>query len=51
MQKITLAKFLEGYEKGYITEVVYVKNKIYGKDPRGQANEPKPYKVVWADVP
>ena len=51
MEQITIAKFLEGYEEGYITDIVSVKDKVYGKDPRGQANKPKPYKIVWVAIP
>ena len=50
MEQITKAEFLEGYEQGYISDIVYCVGKIYGKDPRGQANKPKSYKVVWADI-
>lgn len=50
MRKITLAEFVDGYEKGYITDIVFVKNKIYGKDPRGMADKPEVYAVVWSDV-
>lgn len=51
MKQITIAEFLAGYEEGYITDVVAVGNKIYGKDPRGMADSVKTYDVVWATIP
>lgn len=51
MEEITLAEFIDGYEKGYIIDIVTVKNKLYGKDPRGMAHSGKAYKIVWANIP
>lgn len=51
MEEITIAEFVDGYEKGYITDVIAIGNKVYGKDPRGMADEPEPFKVVWATIP
>ena len=49
MKQLTKTKFLEGYEKGYITDVIAVGSKIYGKDPRGQAKT-KLFEVVWCNI-
>lgn len=46
MKQISLAKFLEGYEKGCISDVVFLKDKIYGKDSRALGS----YDIVWAVV-
>jgi len=47
MKQITKAEFLEGYELGYITDVVSIQNRVYGKDPRGMADTGKAYEVVY----
>lgn len=51
MEQISLAEFIDGYAEGYIVDVVVVKDRIYGKDPRGMADEDARYKVVWAEIP
>jgi len=51
MKEITLAEFIEGYEQGYITDVVAIKDKVYGKDPRGMADSEKQFEVVFAVIP
>lgn len=51
MRQITPQQFLDGVEQGYITEVFAIGRRVYGKDPRGKADNPKKYDVVWADVP
>lgn len=51
MEELTIANFIQGYEDGYITDVIVVKDKIYGKDPRGMAEQSKRYKVVFAVIP
>lgn len=51
MKQLTKAEFLEGYELGYITDIITIGNKVYGKDPRGMAEEEKQFQVVWADIP
>ena len=51
MRQITVAEFLDGYEQGYITDVVAIGTRVYGKDPRGMADSDKMYDVVWAEVP
>jgi len=50
MEKITISEFLSGYEEGYITDIVSIKDKVYGKDPRGQAHKTKRYKIVWSVI-
>lgn len=51
MQHVDILDFLAGYEDGYISDVVFIKDKVYGKDPRGMSESGRTYKVVWADVP
>lgn len=54
MREINLNDFIEGVEQGYITDVVFIGNninRVYGKDPRGQADNPQKYELVWATVP
>jgi len=50
MKKLTKAEFLEGYELGYITDVVSIGTRVYGKDPRGMADSEKMYEVVYCEV-
>lgn len=50
MKKLTKAEFLLGYELGYIRDVVSIGNRVYGKDPRGMAEEKKMFQVVWCEV-
>jgi len=49
MKELTKAKFLEGYELGYITDVVSIGPRVYGKDPRGMADKPKRFEVVFCE--
>lgn len=55
MQKINLSTFIDGYEDGSITDVVGIKDKIYGKQIRYPSKIPsnqRPlYRVVWSDIP
>lgn len=51
MKKLTIQELLEGYELGYITDIVTIRNRVYGKDPRGMAEEEKSFQVVWAEIP
>lgn len=51
MNQITPTQFLDGVEKGYITEVFAIGRRVYGKDPRGCSGTSVRYNVVWADVP
>ena len=51
MRQITPQEFLDGVELGFITEVFAIGRRVYGKDPRGKAEMPEMYDVVWADVP
>jgi len=50
MRQITKQEFLSGYEEGYITEVVAIGTRVYGRDPRGQGETEKGYEVVYTDV-
>lgn len=50
MEQVTKAKFLEGYEEGYIQDVVAIGNRVYGRDPRGCKESGKAWKVVYAEV-
>ena len=47
VETITKSEFLQGYEEGFIIDVVTVGNYIYGKDPRGMNTK---YKVVRAAI-
>lgn len=51
MKKLSKLEFLEGYEEGYITDVVAIGNRVYGKDPRGMAESDKRFEVVYIDLP
>lgn len=50
MKELTKAEFLQGYEKGYISDIVSIGNKVYGKDPRGMVGTGKRFEVVWCSV-
>lgn len=50
IEEITKAEFLQKYAEDLIQDVIYVKDRVYGKSPEGMADEPEPYKVVWAIV-
>ena len=50
MKQITKAEFLEGYEQGYITDIVSIGNRVYGKDPRNMADTDKIYEVVYCEL-
>lgn len=54
MREISLTTFVAGYEKGYITEVVFVGNnvnRVYGRNVEGQGDNPDGFEIVWASVP
>lgn len=54
MREIPISEFIDGYEEGLITEVVFVGNNInrlYGRSVKGQGNNPKGYEIVWSKVP
>jgi len=51
MKQVTLAEFIKGYEEGYITDVVTVKDRVFGKDPRGRGNLKPAYDIVYAMLP
>jgi len=50
MRQLTKQEFLEGYEQGYISDVVSIGNRVYGKDPRGMADKEKRFEVVYCDI-
>lgn len=50
MKEITLNQFLNGYEQGYITDLVAIGTRVYGKDPRGMADTDKIFDIVWTEV-
>lgn len=50
MKQLTKAEFLEGYELGYITDIVSIGNRVYGKDPRGMADKEKRFEVVYVEL-
>lgn len=57
VKTITLAEFLYGYEKGTITDIISIKNAIYGKDssiatrPKTFEEREKNFETVKADLP
>ncbi len=51
MKELTPQQFLQGVEKGYISDVFAVDRRVYGKDPRGLARSKKGFEVVWANIP
>jgi len=50
MKQITKQEFLQGYSDGYISDIVSIGNRVYGKDPRGMAHKPALYEVVYCEV-
>lgn len=54
MQELSIQTFISGYEDGSITDVVVIKDKIYGKQLRYASKIPSsqrpPYRVVWATL-
>ena len=50
MKEITLAQFIEGYQRDGIYDVIVVKEKIYGKTREGQAGKSS-HIVVFAVLP
>ena len=51
MRLITITQFLDMYENGQLTEVVFVKDKVYARSTLGQADNPAGYEIVYAVVP
>jgi len=54
LREIPLAEFIEGVEKGLISNTTFVgntTNRIYGKSVKGMAAATVPYELVWAKVP
>jgi len=54
MREITLNEFIEGVEKGLISDTIFIGNnvnRVYGKSVKGMADKPNPYEIVWAKVP
>ena len=51
MRLIAIAVFLDMYEKGQLSEIVFVKDKVYARSTIGQARNPEGYEIVYAVVP
>jgi len=51
VRQITVAEFIDGYEKGLISDIVVVKDKIYGKSVKGMATSDASFETVWALIP
>lgn len=51
MRQITKVQFLELYERGMLTETVYVGDRVIARSVEGQADNPNRYEVVWAALP
>lgn len=51
MREISIQEFIEDYAEALISDVVVVKNRIYGRSVKGQADNPDRYEVVWAAIP
>lgn len=49
-REITKNEFIQLYEDGDIYEVIYVKDRVYGRSPVGKGDDPKGYEVVYAVV-
>jgi hypothetical protein len=49
LKELTKAEFVAGYELGYISDIIVVGNRLYGKDPRGCAGI-KRFEVVYCDL-
>lgn len=49
-REITKAEFIDLYEDGDVYEVVYVKDRVYGRSPVDQADKPEKFEVVYAVV-
>jgi len=47
MKKLGYADFIQAWESGHIFEVVSTANNLYGKDARGQADNPKGWILVF----
>ena len=50
MREITLSEFMDSYEKGFLTEVVYIKDKVYARSMKGKDSITL-YEIVYAVVP
>lgn len=50
VEETTLEDFLDAWAKGYISDVIFIRNEVYGKDVRGMADKPDLYKIVKAMV-
>ena len=48
MRQITLSEFQRLYEDGYVSEIVTLKDRIFGRSIKGQADNPKRHEVVFA---
>ena len=50
IKKVSLAEFLEDWERGLMLEVQGAGNQLYGKSVKGQAENPRGYIMVYADA-
>jgi len=57
VKTINLQEFLDGYENGTITDIISIKNAVYGKDssissrPKTFEEREKIFETVRADLP
>jgi len=51
MKKLSYKEFVEWWEKAHILEVQSTADKMFGKDVRGQADNPQGYIMVYCIVP
>ena len=51
MKEIPYEEFVHGWETGHIHEVQSTADKLFGKDVRGQADNPRGHIMVYCIVP
>jgi len=55
MIEITLANFIQKYEEGRVSDIIVIKDRIYGKESSWASKIPSkqrpPFRIVWALVP
>ena len=50
LRQITIADFLDGVQKGYITDIFALGTRVYGKDSRGKADSNELFDIVFCVV-
>lgn len=51
MKQITVQEFVQAWRDGYISDIVVLRDRVYGRSVKGQAGTPRGHEIVYADIP